>query len=184
MKQLWHSFLLPVSVKSLSRLGVLVAFVIGGLDLVGWALDIGIIKSVNPLWTSMRIITALCFLMSAAALACLQGMAPIRWKVVVSRMFVVAVGAVGLLTVASYLVELQTGQEWSWARGPFLNLFLASATRMAVITAILFSLFGCVILLIGAGGKIDRRFSASVTMGSASSHFDVILGPRSEWMLS
>jgi len=127
-----------------------------GIYLIGGALDLTLLKSTDPHWSPMKVITALCFLLSAAALVVQQSGVSNRRKALFSQIFGVAVSAVGLLTVASYLVELSIGREWSWARYPLLNLFLSPTTRMPIITDLLFFIFGAVLCLLAS-----RRRSAA-----------------------
>jgi PAS domain S-box-containing protein len=142
-----------LSASLVSRLASLIVFIIGSVALVGWVFDISILKSISPHWTSMRVITAICFLLSAVSLECLHGKTLVQWKIILSRAFGIVVIIAGILTLVSYMFEVQTGQEWSLAGSVFLNLFLAEATRMAVITAIIFSVFGCILLLLGTGSR-------------------------------
>lgn len=121
MKQHRRPLFSALSIELVSLLAVLAVLVIVSLALVGWVLDIPVLKGVSPHWTPMRIITIICFFMSAAAMASLQERTTIRWTIIVSRVFGVGISVVGLLTLASYLVELKTGQEWSWARSPLLT---------------------------------------------------------------
>jgi PAS domain S-box-containing protein len=124
---------------------------IAGMTLAGWAFDVQLLKGISPHWTAMRVITALCFLLSVVALGCLYGDAPARWRIILSRVLGVVVAAVAVLTLAIFLIELTSGQEWTEAHRPVLNLFLdLEKTRMAVITAMLFAVFGGILVLLGA----------------------------------
>jgi PAS domain S-box-containing protein len=60
----------------------------------------------------------------------------------------------GLASVAAWLVELATGHEWLGGHHPLLKPFLdQDTTRMAILTGILFTDFGCVLLLLGSPGQ-------------------------------
>jgi PAS domain S-box-containing protein len=132
---------------------------IGMLTLIGRLLNIDWIQSFSSSSTPMRPITAICFLLSAAALVCLRPKTPSHRRIIISRFCGVLVGAVGLMSVAAWLVELTTGHEWMGGHHPFLKLYLdQDTTRMAIITGLLFLDFGCVLLLLGGGG----RFAAGV----------------------
>jgi len=127
-------------------------FAIAGLALVGWVFDIATLKSVSPQWTSMHKITILCFFMSAAALTfSREGTAGRR--AAAARVSGVVVSAAGLITAATYLFELAVGREWSPGTWPVLRLFLTEDTRMAAITAIVFSGFGCVLILFASRSR-------------------------------
>ncbi|HYK89792.1 MAG TPA: hypothetical protein VE398_13525, partial [Acidobacteriota bacterium] len=108
-------FRLSFSTHSISRIAITLVVLIAGLDLVGWALDIGLLKGIVPYSTPMRVITALCFLISAAVLACSQGEVLSRRKVILAYTSGIAISAVGLLTLMCWLINLKTGHEWSSA---------------------------------------------------------------------
>jgi PAS domain S-box-containing protein len=153
-----------------------VVFTISALALVGWILNITALKSVSPQWTAMREVTILCFFLSAAGLTCLRGSAPRRGRVLIARWCGIVVAALGLVTVATYSLDTAKGGEWSWATAPFFNLFLAEPTRMAIITALLFAGFGCVILLLSAGGRRAADVSHAVLLPLAIMAYLVLVG--------
>ena len=154
MKQHRRLSFSALSLDLVTLLPVLAVLVIISLALIGWMLDIPVLKGVNPQWSAMRLITIICFFMSAAAIVFVQQRTEIRWTIIISRLFAVGISMVGLLTLISYLVEIKTGQEWSWAHSPLLSPFLGLATRMAIITAILFSIYGCALLLLAAAAGL------------------------------
>ncbi len=166
----------PVAAASVGVTAIAVVFAIAVLDLVGWLLGIPLLKGVDPQFTPMKVVTAICFLMSAAALACLRGNKQVRWKLRLSRLFGAATGVAGLLTATSYLYEIATGHQWSWVNNPLLQLFLAPSPRMALITAILFSLFGCVLLLIGTGNRRASGVGHVVLLFVSMMSYLVIIG--------
>ena len=151
MKRSLHSLFFPLSVESVGWFAIILVFIISILALLGWILGVASLTSVNPDFTAMRVVTALCFLLSAAALACIHGRSAGRWQITVSRLFAAVVSIIGILTIVCYLVELQTGHEWALVHNSFLIFLHVPADRMAIITAILFSLFGFVLLLLSAG---------------------------------
>jgi PAS domain S-box-containing protein len=153
MKHFYPKFFHTVSEKSAGFLAIIIMIIIVGFDLLGWALDITVLKSVSPQWTSMRIITAICFLASASVLVSLRLGFTNRMRRAVSGALGAAVCSIGLLTAMSYRVELLTGHEWSLIHLPLLGAFLASPDRMSVITAIIFFNIGCVLILLGSGNR-------------------------------
>jgi PAS domain S-box-containing protein len=133
--------------------GLVIVLAIALLDLVGWALGISFLTGINPQWTPMKAITAVCFLLSVAAVACVQGGAAGRWCVRLTVACGAAVSLVGLTTAATYLLESQTGAAAPWFDTPGLDLFLGPVTRMAIITAMIYSVFGVILALLAAGGR-------------------------------
>ena len=156
--QRWYSLLLPRSAKSIAWLAILIVFAVGFLALIGWLLDITLLKSIEPQWISMRLITALCFIFSAVELALLQKSPSAVRKFIVLQAPGVLIGLVGLLTIVIYARAMIIGQESSLEYLSFFNLFLAPMTRMALLTGILFLINGCALVLLA----IDSRRTANI----------------------
>jgi PAS domain S-box-containing protein len=176
MKHSPRSFFPPVSAESVTWLVIILVFIISTLTIFGWILGIKILKSINPHFTDMRIVTSLCLLLSAAALACIHGRSKIRWQIKTSRLCAAVVSAIGLLTIVSYLVELQTGHSWTWAHSPLLFFLHAPADRMAIITAIFFSVFGFVLLLLGASSRRAADVSHALLLPLTALPYLVLVG--------
>jgi PAS domain S-box-containing protein len=119
------------------------------MSVFGWAFGVPVLSSFGTL-TSMRITTAVCFLVAVASLLYLRQGKDARGKAIVSAVAGAVISAAGLLTLAGYLVELGTGRAWRLAGVPLLGVFLNPDIRMSIITAILFSLFGCALALVGS----------------------------------
>ncbi|MBN1578206.1 MAG: PAS domain-containing protein [Chitinispirillaceae bacterium] len=176
MKRYRFPALFPLSASSVGAAAIAAVFIIAFLDFVGWMLDIPFLKSVGPQLTPMKVITAIGLLLSIAALACLRDKHSVRWKQRLSLASGAAAGAVGLLTAITYLVEIVTGHQWSWVNKPILHLFLAPSTRMAVITAFLFSLFGSFLLLLGAGNRRAAGAGHVVLLPVSMMSYLIIIG--------
>ncbi len=102
--------------------------------------------------SGMRLITGICLVLAAFALACLRGREPRRTKRIAARSAGIVVGIVGLLTVASYHAGAVSGSGLPGVHRPFL-FFMADPFRMSIITAVLFSVFGGVIFLLSTGRR-------------------------------
>ena len=159
-----------------SLLALLVVVIIASLALIGWVLDIAVLRDMGQQWTAMRASTIMCFFMSAAAMVIIQQRIEIKWIVISSRLLAVWIIAVSLLTLVSYLVKLQTGQEWSWTHDLLLSPFLASANRMAVITAILFSIYGGVLLLLERRSRRAADIAHAILIPMAMMTYLVLVG--------
>lgn len=60
--------MLPENRKKTAKALSLVVFIIGGLAMIGWIFDIGILKSISTSWISMKFNTAVAFLLSSITL--------------------------------------------------------------------------------------------------------------------
>jgi PAS domain S-box-containing protein len=176
MERGWSSNIFPLSAESVGRLAIILVSIISILTLFGWMIGVDILKSINPHFTAMRVVTALCFLLSAAALVFIKNRSAGGWQIKVSRLFSAAVSTIGLLTVICYLVELQTGHEWAWAHNTFLNFLNVPADRMAIITAILFFVFGFVLILLSIGGRHAANISHALLLPITILTYLVLVG--------
>ena len=114
--------------------------------------------------------------MSAAAMVIILQRIEIKWIVISSRLLAIWVTAVSFLSLASYLVKLQTGQEWSWTHSLLLSPFLAPENRMAVITAILFSIYGGVLLLLERRSRHAANIAHAILIPMAMMTYLVLVG--------
>ena len=150
----------------IARTGAVLVFATGLWVLSGWAFDIAAFKTVLPGWTKMAPVTALCFVLAAAALGCLatgrsrqRELKPIWFRL--SQICAAVVAVVGILR----LIEYRTG----WNIGldhllPFRELpGVPDPARMAPVTAFDFVMAGIALLL--AGTSWFKTFQLPVFVG-------------------
>ena len=136
----------------------------------------------------MRVITAICFILSATELALLQKNPSAVRKFIVLQAPGLLVGLVGLMTIVVYAITMITGQEPSLGSAPFLNLFLAPETRAALLTAILFLISGCALVLLAIGSRGTAHIAHALMLPGAMLSYMVpvsyLLGVQSihEWL--
>jgi PAS domain S-box-containing protein len=135
---------------------------LGSVVMVGWALDIAAFKGVQPGLATMKANTALAFMLAGAALV-LAGrirQAP-TWRVLQVGL-AGSVTALGALTLAEYALATDLGiDELLFAAGHDANS-RAPPGRMAVATAVGFTLSGCALLLMDVPSWYAVRQSAAV----------------------
>jgi PAS domain S-box-containing protein len=157
----------PVS-STASLFPACLAIAAGALVLSGWALDIGVLKSVVPGWVAIKANTAVCFVLAGAALLGLswrrptEEVGPCRAALPCAANLCAAMAAlVGLLTVCEYAFGVDLGID---------NLLFTEAAgaagtvhpgRMALPTAVSFLLAGVALLL------LDLRRARWVAFGLA-----------------
>jgi PAS domain S-box-containing protein len=100
----------------------------------------------------MSVIVAACLILSSLELALLR-----KSPMTVRRLIVLQIPGVldimvGMVTIALYAVVITTGWEPS-LENAFLNLFWHQDTRLALLTAILLTVIGCVLMLLANGGR-------------------------------
>jgi PAS domain S-box-containing protein len=91
-----------------------------------------------------------------------------RRRTLVSCIAGAVISLIGLTTVASYLVELGTGRPWAGASD--------SSVRMPLIAAILFSLFGVVLLLMGSRNRATVNVSHGVLLPITVMSYLILVG--------
>ena len=148
MKHAKNFSFFPRTAPQLGKLSALIVFFIGVLAIIGWIFENDFLKKLAPQKFAMQLSTAICFLFSATALLFLQEKNTSRWKRILVGILGAAVSAIGLINLATYVIEFQTGHSWSINPDAFLSMFLGAPTRMAINTAILFSVFGFVFFLL------------------------------------
>ncbi|MBS1189783.1 MAG: domain S-box protein [Rhodocyclaceae bacterium] len=133
------------------------AVALGSLVLLGWALDLTILKSVLPGLAAMKANTALAFILAGLSLGAACTGSPSPWPRRLSAACAAAVLALGLLTLGEYLTGVDLGID---------NLLVREITelpgdipgRMAVDTALCFSVLGAALLLLSR----DRGHRAAI----------------------
>ena len=94
------------------------AFLVGIAVMLGWYLDIGILKSILPVWPSMKFTTAICFSLSGVILFFMVRI--IEGEVDLSRLMVSVAAFTILLIVLtslfSSLLGISTGMEYLFVK--------------------------------------------------------------------
>jgi PAS domain-containing protein len=155
--------------------GIGTALVLAGLDLLGLVIGIPALRSLISYWPPMSTPSAVCLLLSGAALGLLASRLAL-WKRRLSGFLGLSVGAAGFLSLTASLVKDLTGSEWPWAGYPVLELFLSADARMAALTALYFLLFGTALLLLGTGRPAGESVAAALLLGCALLAYQVLAG--------
>ena len=165
--RLRHSLTEPRTARTIARLAIVTVFAISFLALLGWILDITLLKSISPRWITMRVITAICLALQAIELALLQEKPSNVRSLPILQTPAVLVCVVGLLITVLYVVAMVTGQDPSLVNAPFLGLFFAPPNRPALLTAILFVVSSCSLMLLAAGGRRGANIAHAVILPAA-----------------
>jgi len=95
-----------ISYEALTTTAALFSLVVGCVVLFGWLFDIGILKSISPIWISMKVNTALCFLLLGVGLLFINNNKP---KLFLSRWCAMIVIALAVLTLLEYILGTNFG---------------------------------------------------------------------------
>jgi hypothetical protein len=150
----------------------LTAIVVGSLVLLGWQLEIALLKSLLPGYATMKPNTAACFVLAGAALW-LPRVGPGQMDNGDSRRTSVAqacaalVALVGLLTLGEYLLNLNIGLDELLFRDTPHPAHLTPPGRMAPVTALAFVLLGSALTWLEAESRWRHRLSQFLALLTA-----------------
>jgi PAS domain S-box-containing protein len=156
----------------------LATLVTGGialLALAGWAFDIATLKSMAPHWQTMSVITAICLVLVALQLACLQKYPSAAQRRLVLRAPAILVGLVGLVTTILYSIDLITGSAPPVESVPLLRLFWIPGIRIALLTAILLMCVACALWLLAIGSRRAANVAHAFTAPAAMAGYLVVV---------
>lgn len=139
--------------KHISQIIGLFVIAIACLVLIGWQFDINLLKAGLPgIIATMKVNTAICFLLAGMCLIVLQRNQPTRTHHRISKLFAGAIVVIGLLTMSEYLFGWNLNIDELFFRD-----IVSSATpypgRMGLNTALNFVLMGAALLLLGRNSQ-------------------------------
>lgn len=135
-----YSLISKILAISVSSLGVMV--------FMGWLFDISILKSVVPGVVSMKVNTALCFILSGFTLWILNEEKQNSLKKMCSIVFPSIMILIGLLTLGEYLFEINFGIDEFLFKEETRATATSDPGRMSPITAFCFILSGISLMLL------------------------------------
>ncbi|MBI3725766.1 hypothetical protein HY251_17705 [bacterium] len=147
--------------RALPGAASLAGIVVGTGAIVGWALDIGALKSVLPGPVSMKPNTALAFIFASLALRLLLA-APDRRRGKLALAFAASECGIALLSLSEYAFGWNLGIDELIFRDPVGRLGISGPGRMAPATALGHLLLGSALVLAAARrGERAARFLAA-----------------------
>ncbi|AFY94899.1 sensor histidine kinase [Chamaesiphon minutus] len=131
------------------------AIAIGVLVLIGWQLDIAVLKSAIPGGVSMKVNTAICFVLAGISLLLKTHQPQSARGEKMASGFALSAIVIPLLTICEYLFGWQIGADDRWL-GDFKAIGTVDSDLMGINTAVSFCLIGAALLLINSP---ERRSS-------------------------
>ena len=138
----------------LARIAGSIAIAIGVVVLIGWQLDIAVLKSAIPGLVSMKVNTAICFIWTGIALRLKARHVQSVWTQIANGLALGSI-AIALLTICEYLFGWNLGIDELLYRD-LGTLGTVAPGRMGINTAVSFCLTGAALLLINSP---ERRSS-------------------------
>ncbi len=175
-----QSPLLSPRIFTLARLSqwvALTAIGVGMLVLLGWTLDIGVLKSLSPRWVTMKANTALAFVLCGAALwgrvterGCREQPRPEKadanFPVFLPDVAAALVAVIGVLTLAQYLFGISLGIDQLLFTDSRTAVGTAMPGRMSPATAFSFLLLGSALLLMRNARAFGAVQACALTAGT------------------
>jgi PAS domain S-box-containing protein len=154
MKKLFRSIKAPLpATEWVPIFSLVIVLTICVLDFIGWMYNIPWLLNYDPHWTPMRVITALCLTFYAFTLFLIKKKTSDSIRFYFARITGTSIIVICTLTFIVIIGKLNSGSESVLANAPFLSLFLAYNTRMALITASILFILGIILILLSRGSR-------------------------------
>ncbi len=141
---------------------------LGVLALAGWLLDVSTLKTVFPGLVAMKANTAICFILAAWSLLLRAGPEPTGGgRLVLGRGLAAIVVAVGLLTLAEYVLSVNLGFDELLFRESAEEAGPSFPGRMSLASALDFALLGTALLTLDARTRTGRWPAQYLTLIAA-----------------
>lgn len=150
---------LPRNYRMTIRISLIVVTALGIIDLIGWVFDVTILKSISVHWMPMKLVTAICFILSATSLYLIYTNFQSVIRKVSTYVIAIFLCLVSLLTIYVYTYALKTGHEHILTKAFFFRFFLPHSLRMAFISATNFLIISFILVLLSARSNKKTGFA-------------------------
>ncbi len=137
----------------------LLAFFIGAAAFLGWVLQNETLKRIHPSLVTMKANTAVCLMLTAAAVILIQDPSTSKAKRRLIQLFAVTVAVVGLITLSEHLLGWNSSLDQLLFFESVQEAGQSFPGRMGVAASLNFSLFGPALLLMDAHSRRWFRVS-------------------------
>jgi signal transduction histidine kinase len=142
-----------IVLQSFSKKASIAVTLIGGVVILGWIFDIALLKSVLPGLVSMKVNTALCFILGGVSLWLWHRQSATRMMRRVGLVCAILVLLIGLFTLIEYGFNLNFGIDQLLFKVSTIGVGEVAPGRMAVPSALNFLLLGLGLLLLSLGRR-------------------------------
>lgn len=166
----------PPRARALARVCACFAALLGVAVLVGWAFDVGVLKTVFPGLESMKVNTALGLIALGSALLAGSGRKEGARRRAASRLLGALVAALGLATIAEYGFLLDLGIDELFVSDPAAVSAGLAPGRPGLSTALCFVLLGCALAAAAPRRGATRAAAQWAAAGAAFIALSALLG--------
>ncbi len=157
------------------RVAGALVLIIGALVLVGWALNIPVLRDTGTA-SKMMPSTAVCFMLAGLAVVLEGGRSAARWAIIAARVFAIAVLVISLMTVAEHLLGRDLGLDLLLFRDQVLAASSGLPGRMAINTAAAFICIAISILVLPRDRRVNGVASQVASFGAVVLAFVALIG--------
>ncbi|MGD0754330.1 MAG: HAMP domain-containing sensor histidine kinase [Bacteroidales bacterium] len=129
-------------------ISIFIVLVLSVLDVIGWLLNINLLKSLVPQWEPMTLSSAICFIFAVSALLIILSDSSEIIRKVLPMIFAAAICCISLISIYVHFYTFSSGHESSITLVSFLTIFLSKAERMSFMTACNSLLLGGALILL------------------------------------
>ena len=155
---------LPGKFRIIIWISLFVVYLLSTLDLIGWAFNISIFKSIAPQWEPMKINSALCSIFAATSLLIMYSDLHAIIRKGLATFFAIFICGTSLITIYGYYISLSSSQESSMTGLSTLGLFLSPGIRMAFLTALNFLLIAIILFFFLADRNKTTGYANILTL--------------------
>jgi PAS domain S-box-containing protein len=162
--QIKNATFAPVFYQSLPKIAGVFSILIGILVMIGWIINSNVLKSVFQEMVTMKPNTALCFILSGAALRLLEDKKYAGILRKIGLIFSIAVFAIGFLIVCEYSFGFDFGIDYVLFKEKVSAEPIQWGGRMSVISAASFGMIGISLFLLNFRNKNIRFLSQIIVL--------------------
>lgn len=161
---------LHIFLRSLAKRASVLVILLGCIVILGWIFNIPLLKSILPFWVTMKVNTAICFILSGYALQQLSQST--RQSARYAQIAAAIVLSIGLLTLVQYGFGLNLGIDQLLFQEPVTAVATSAPGRMAINTALNFLLLSSALILLSK----PRSFQPGIQTFTVIAFFMALLG--------
>src|SRR5437868_907178 len=135
------------------------AVLVGCLVLLGWTFDIAALKSVLPMWVTMKANTATAFVLAGVALWLVRPERADQRRRRTGHLCAFTIAVLGLLTLGEYLFGWDLGIDQLLFHDTARALGTSHPGRMPPTTALSLPVLGCALLLLDVSTRRGRHLA-------------------------
>ena len=157
------------------RVAGAIVLIIGALVLVGWAMNIPVLRDTGT-GSKMMPSTAVCFMLSGLAVFLEGGRNAARWAIISARILAIVVLLIAIMTIAEHALGQNLGLDLLLFRDQVIAASPGLPGRMAINTAAAFICIAISILVLPRDRRVNGVASQVASFGAVVLAFIALIG--------